>query len=191
MKKNVKVVAVVCLSAITFFSNGCGSGSVTNIKTALKPGDLNRQQTLLVKDFDTTNTAFSGDNAEDVNIVKSQKKRISSTITVSLFSKLRQNGFEVHNFDEKNIPQDAVVIDGVVTHVSHGSGAARYIVGFGAGAAWMKTTVKIYKAQSPNEVLAEFQVESSTEALVSPGDMTDKFVSDLAKAIVDYITSNS
>jgi hypothetical protein len=185
------VPTLISMSLIALFLYGCAGGEVANVITGLKPGDLSKNQAVVVKDFDTANATFSGDNSDDVNIVKSQKKKIGSAITLSLSSKLRQNGFNVHNYGESNIPHDAVVIDGVVTHVNHGSGAARFMVGFGAGSAWMTTTVKMYGAQSPDEVLAEFQVESSTKATGMPGDMTDLLVWDLVEAIAGYILSNS
>lgn len=185
------VPTLISISLIALFLYGCAGGEVANVITGLKPGDLSKNQAVLVKDFDTANTTFSGDNTDDVNIVKSQKKKIASAITASLSSRLKQNGFNVHDYGENNISNDTVVIDGVVTRVNHGSGAARFMVGFGAGSAWMKTTVKMYRAQSPDEVLAEFQVESSTKASAMPGDMTDQLAWDLVEAVVDYIVSNS
>jgi hypothetical protein len=189
--KNVAKIMIGLMAVIFVFLNGCGSGNLANVKINLKRGDINRGQTILVKDFDTTNTLFSGDNVVDASIIEMQKRRIAYDTKVLLISKLTENGFKAYDFKGLNNTDNVVVIECVVTRVNHGSGAWRVIVGFGAGAAWMDATVKIYKANDKNNILAEFQVQSSSEGNWSPEDLTNLLVKELAAAIADYVTRNS
>ena len=191
MQSIVRILVVTSITVIFPFLNGCGCGNLTNIKTNLKQGDVNRHQTILVKDFDTTHTSFSGDNATDKNVVKVQKQRIAYDIKILLISKLNQNGFKAYDFNEVNNTDNAIVIEGIVTRINHGSGAWRFMVGFGAGASWMETTVSVYKAENISNILAEFQVQSSSQSNFSPGDLTGPLVKDLVSTIADYIANNS
>ena len=170
--------------------NGCTGGEVTSVKTDLRPGAINKGQPILVKDFDTTHTVFTGDNATDATIVRRQKQQITNDLKFLLISKLTQKGFKAYDFNERNQTQDAVVIDGKFARVNNGSGAARFVVGMGAGAAWMQGTVKIYKVESPKTILAEFQTESSSKGNASPGNFTEQLIRELANTITDYIGEN-
>ena len=190
MKNVTRIMVVTFILTSIVFLTGCTGGEVTNVKTGLRSGAINKGQPILVKDFDTTHTVFTGDNATDATIVKRQKQQITNDLKFLLIIKLTQKGFKAYDFNERNQTQGAVVIDGKFARVNNGSGAARFIVGMGAGAAWMEGTVKIYKIENPQNILAEFQTETSSKGSASPGNYTEQLIRELANTIADYIGEN-
>lgn len=169
---------------------GCAAGKVAIVKTPLQPGAVTKSQTFLVKPFAVENAVFTGDNADDPAVVDRQKKRIPRELVTALLTRLSKSGYKGEDDESAAGTQDVVVIDGVITHVNHGSGVARFLVGFGSGAAWIKATVKLYRAGAPSDTLAEFMIESSSGGSAGAGDFTTTNVKDLANAIVDYLEKN-
>ncbi len=183
----------VCL-ALALGCVGCAGSDVVSVKTPLQPGAVSRSQTFLVKDFAIENAVFAGDNADDASVVAQQKADIPGDLRRELVMALSRCGFKAHSYDEGVRVGDAVVIDGAVTHVNHGSGAARAWVGAGAGAAWMRAVVRIYKAETPADTLSEFTVEASSGGrggLFASGDFTHSNVRDLADATAGFLDRNT
>lgn len=172
---------------------GCAASKVAIVKTPLQPGAVTKSQTFLVKPFAIENAVFTGDNTDDPAVVDRQKKRIPQELVTALLARLSKSGYKGEDDESAAGTQDVVVIDGVITHVNHGSGAARAFLGMGAGAAWMKATIKLYKAGAPSDTLAEFMIESTSGGrggLFASGDFTTTNIADLANAIVTYLEKN-
>ncbi len=192
MKKLVRGVAFSAVIVCIIFLTGCmGGGNIANIKTGLKAGTLNKTQTILVKEFEMADTVFSGDNAKNPMVVMNQKKQIASHSKSWLISILSNKGFNAVDYKDAPKSADAVIIEGKFTRINNGSGAVRFIVGLGAGAAWMEGDIVISSNPSIKTVLAEFQTQSSTQGSASPANMTDFLTKQFAKTIAEYIEKNS
>ena len=181
--------AVFCL-LLALAATGCARGRVVAILKPLPPGTVSKSTELLVKPFTIEKAVFTGDNAEIPAIVEKQKKRIPPELVQTLVTTLLKSGYRARPYTAGAGVAGAVLIDGTFTHVNHGSGAARAWWGFGAGAAWMLSEVKLCKADKPAETLAEFKVESSSGGrggLLAAGDFTTTNLIDLARSIVKFL----
>ena len=181
--------AVSCLFLAVAVA-GCASGRVVAVVKPLPPGTVSKATELLVKPFAIEKAVFSGDNADIPAVVERQKKRIPAELVQTLVTTLLRSGYRARRYTADAGTAGAVVIDGSFTHVNHGSGAARAWVGLGAGAAWMLSDVKLYRADKPAETLAEFKVESSSGGrggLLAAGDFTTTNLVDLARSIVKFL----
>ena len=164
---------------------GCAGGDVARIRTdrliMRPPGS----QALLVRNFNTANTIVVGDKADKPGVADSQRDKVRNYISAALVSGLRGEGFNAMAFIEgAAAPAGALVVDGIVREINNGSGAARFMVGMGAGAASVAATVRLYLVAAPNDILAEFDVTGSSKGQGSWGDMTKMNSDNLAKAIV-------
>jgi hypothetical protein len=177
------VLAVLVAAGL---SVGCGGGSVASVSID-QAFAVDNKQVFLVKDFDTAESLVTGDNADKPAVVTSQRERVKVDIRTSMVMRLQNKGYTARAFAEGDKPVDALVIDGKVPQINNGSGAARAIWGFGAGAAWIKATVRIYKAGAPTDLLAEFVAEGSSGGSASWADMTRANADEIAEAVMTFL----
>ncbi len=171
---------------------GCGGGSVSPVSkdSSLSPSlsILPRPNLFLVKDFEIKDATFSGSNIDDTSFISAQRRRIPEELKNNILEQFAQRNLtaQAYSKDALNTP-DALVVDGSITDIDNGSGAARFLIGFGAGKAKIKAKVKVYNNRDPNIMLAEFGAEGSSQGNINPEDMTSSNLSYLAKTIADYI----
>ena len=182
-------LALLCLFGTTLLGIfGCGGGSVSYVAKDPSRSVLPRPNLFLVKDFEIKDAIFKGNNIDDTAFISAQRRRIPKELKNNILGQFAQRNLtaQAYSKDAVNTP-DALVVDGSITEVNNGSGAARFWIGFGAGKAKIKAKVKVFNTRDPNIMLAEFGADSSSQGSINPGDITSSNLSYLAKTIVEYI----
>jgi hypothetical protein len=168
---------------------GCGGASISNVRKDLPPGAVPHATMMFVAPADSSATAFKGDGSDEAQTVANARQTLSSSLALQVVNSMRSAGFQA-NVPQGILPPDAVVLSMVVRECSWGSNAARIMVGFGAGAAYLLTDVKITKGGA---LMADFSVDANSGGrggLSATGDFMPAFMDQTAKLVVDYLSNH-
>jgi Domain of unknown function (DUF4410) len=168
---------------------GCGGASISNVRKDLPPGALPRATMLFVAPADSSATVFKGDGSDEPQTVANARQTLGSSLAPQVINTLHSAGFQAY-VPQGNVPPDAVVVSMVVRECSWGSNAARIMVGFGAGAAYLLTDVKIIQG---NALIADFSVDANSGGrggFSAAGDFMPSFMQQTAKLVVDYLSNH-
>jgi hypothetical protein len=182
----MRTVYVVLLSLLGI---GCGGASIANVRMDLAPGNLPRTTMMFVVPADSSATVFKGDGSDEPNAVATARQTLRNSLAPQLVTALREAGLQAY-VPQGSLAPESVVVWLVVRECNWGSNAARALVGFGAGAAYLLTDVKIVKGSA---VVADFSVDANSGArggLASTGDFMPRFMQQTAVLVVDYLNNH-
>jgi hypothetical protein len=185
---------IILLASVVFLLAGCPHATITQVSKELPSAAITNSNLVLIKKFKIDDAIFTGDGADDPKVVDDQKKKIPSWLTEELIKQFAEAKIDAKPYSKEDTKSEALVIDGIITHVNNGSGAARVWWGFGAGAAGIKARVNIYKADSPDNSLAAFNLESTSGGAGGSFGFADyswRNTKNLATQIVEYMKKNN
>jgi hypothetical protein len=174
---------------LTLLWMGCAGASVSIVRKELSTIPLPKSTLLFVAETDASQTEFQGDGADSLQAAIDARRTLSQSLSPQLVEALRQKGYRAQPLPAGGVvqPVDAIVIRMVVTRCDWGSNAARALVGFGAGAAYMLTDVKLTRR---NTVVADFTIDATSGAeggLRAIGDYLPRFVEETARLTVQHL----
>ncbi len=171
---------------------GCATGRISLVRTDLSPGSLSKSDTILVGDFDSTNTPSFGDGHESPEAVDTQRSRLSEEIETRLVRHLEAKGFRaVRRRESGAATANAIVVEGELIHNDRGSWALRVWVGWGTGQSNLKASVRVHRAGS---VLTDFDTEATSGNSAGWGGIGDFIPTDsenTAIAIANYLAEKA
>ncbi|HOX47264.1 MAG TPA: DUF4410 domain-containing protein [Myxococcota bacterium] len=157
-----RVVVLVALALVLggLGAAGCGGAGVSIIRTDLAPGALSRADALVFKAVDPSATEFAGDFSDDPPSVAANRETLRTTYAAKAASSVQAAGFKAEVLAEGAAPADgAVVVEMVVKKFEAGSNASRVVWGFGAGASYLLTDVKLLKG---GNTVADFTIDATS-----------------------------
>ena len=182
-KRSIGFLLAVCLAFA-----GCAGAKVKDVRLGIQPGAITKSDLILVKKMGADNAAFSGDKAGDTQRVSDEKQMIHDELSVAVVQELRSKGLNAELYTSDKA-EGAIVIDGAVTKVDHGSGAARYLLRGMGGSSNMAFNVRVYK--SGRDLIGDFDIAASSGAKNGVGSFVKDHVEDGAKQTADYIAKQA
>ncbi len=175
----------MALSLLTLLCVGCGGAHVSRVRKEVAGGRLRTGTRLVVAPADTAKTKFEGDGADSLQAVLTARKTLAERLAPQVAEALHQKGFrtDVLASASTRAPAGALTVHLRVKECNWGSNAARVLVGFGAGAAWMLTDVRVTNGKT---TVAEFTVDANSGAesgWTSLGDWTPLFMEWTARQV--------
>src|SRR5262245_34409816 len=142
-------------AAALLLAAGCASSRVVQRQSAVEAEELTRPAHVIVYDFDGTPADLPSDSViaryyEQRTVPQTPAqielgRRLGHLVAENLVKELRAPGIPAQHVDTAPVPLvDDGIIRGVFIAVDKGSPVARMLIGFGAGAAEMKTLVELY-----------------------------------------------
>ncbi len=189
LEKSIKTLMVVILSAVALAVAGCAGAEVTKARLQLNPGAITRSDPILIKPVDASKTKFQGDFSDDPPSVAAGRKQLHDTFAQQAVANLRKEGLKALLYTPKTaatMPGAAVVNLDVKTFDA-GSNAARFMVGFGAGASYMLTDVTITKG---GKTIADFTIDANSGArggFTALGSWLGRHIQDSVNILVNYL----
>jgi hypothetical protein len=169
------------------FAVACAHGKLGKVDQALEKGAITKSQTIYIETISAKEIEFTGDKAADVKRTNEERAAIEELYSRKIALALRAKGFDAKPV---TAPVKAgIVISGRVTRFEHGSGAARALVGWGAGSSNLYTNFKI-EDRSQAKLLSKFEVIATSGGqggLANTGSFMEKHLADGAEKVVDYI----
>jgi hypothetical protein len=165
---------------------GCGGAGISIIRTDLVPGALSRAEPLTVKPAAAGATEFAGDFSDDPPSVTANREMLRVTYAQKLVSALLAAGYRAE-LTEGAAPEGAIVVDMVVEKFDAGSNASRVVWGFGAGASYLLTAVKIMKG---GQVVADFTIDATSGGkggFAGIGSFLEQHIDDSVEQFVSYL----
>jgi len=175
----------------SLFLLGCAGASVSNVRTPLNVGAVARSESLLVKPAASENTVFLGDFSDDPASVSSGREKLRATFATKAVAAIRAAGLQADLYPASgSATATAIVVELVVKKFDAGSNAARAIVGFGAGASFLITDVKLIKGGA---TIADFSLDASSGGrggFSAIGSWLDNHIDDSVHILVNYLSQN-
>jgi hypothetical protein len=181
---------IMWVALLALLGIGCGGASLANVRKDLPPGQLPRATVLFVPPAESSATAFNGDGSDDANAVATARQQLRDSLAIQVANALRAAGFQA-NLPQGSTaapPTEPVSVWMIVRECNWGSNAKRALVGFGAGAAYLLTDVRLTRG---NTVVADFTVDANSGGrggLAATGDFTPQFMQQTAELIVQYLS---
>jgi len=163
---------------------GCAHGKMGQVDTALEKNVITKTTPIFVEPISTQYAGISGDKAGKADVVAKEKSTIESTFHQKIAEALRAKGYNATAVSKGKT--SGIVISGFVTKIEHGSAAARYFAGMGAGSSNMFTDFKI-EDRSKKKVLSKFQIIATSGGESGFGSYLKEHLSNGAKQVVEYI----
>jgi len=165
---------------------GCARAKIRDERLPLQSGAINSAEVILVKEVTAEKAWFSGDKANDSARIVQEKTIIRERFTALLIDWLRKKGFKPQPYSAE-LANKAPVLETVVTGFDHGSGAARALIGMGAGSSNMEIRVRLTRGQ---KTLSDFDVVATSGGrggLISMSSFLEAHITDGTEKIADYL----
>ena len=163
---------------------GCAHGKMGVIDQPLAQGAISTNQTIYVGKVAAGTANFSGDKSADAVKVSDEKSEIEQRFGRMIAEELRKKGFNAEV--SATPPTTGLALTGVVTRFEHGSAAARYFVGAGAGSSNLYTDFKLVDLQT-KRVLSKFEVIATSGGSSGLGSYINAHLADGSKKVADYL----
>ncbi len=174
----------VLLLAAVLSLTSCARGKMGVVEQELDRAAVTKTTPIYVEVVSAKDTVFSGDKANDMGKTAAEKAEIEARYSLLIVDALKKRGYNAQL--AKGAVKKGVVIGGSVTKFAHGSGAARYFVGMGAGSSNLFTTFMI-EDRSFSKQLAKFEVIATSGARSDVSGFIDSHLTDGAAKVADYI----
>ena len=162
-----------------------------NQVTVVDEFKVSKDQLVLVKEFGADDAAFKGDNRGNEERVEDKLDRVPPALVERIVGEFEQRGYKAAPYTDDAAVAGTLILDGELDTVNNGSGAARALVGFGAGQAKLIGTIKLFRAEKPDEVLVQGRVQGTSKGrggLISAGSMENPTIKNFAINTVDATT---
>lgn len=180
---------LVLVFALTTLS--CARGKMGYVDKHLAAGDIPKGTQIYVEAIKADKVIFTGDKADDQQRLKEERQIIESRYHRLIASQLQKKGFKATAVD--SVQRTGVVISGSVSRFQHGSGAARFLVGMGAGSSNMYTDFVI-EDRTKKTQLSKFEVIATSggrSGLESMGGFLDAHLEDGAEKVSEFINGET
>ncbi len=174
---------ILCL-AVAVALAGCARGKIGRVEQELDRSAVNKTTPIYVESVSARDTAFSGDKSGDVGKVTGERNEIEARYGRMIVDSLRKRGFNAQLAESP--VKKGVVIAGRVTRFEHGSGAARHLVGMGAGSSNLFTNFHM-EDRGFSRTLSKFEVVATSGARGDLSGFIDAHLADGAEKVADYI----
>lgn len=163
----------------------CAGGKLGKIEQELDRSRVTKSTPIFVEMVSAKDTVFSGDKADDTARLSDERYAISNRYHLQIVEALKKRGYQA----EVATPgrKKGLVLSGAVSKFEHGSGAARALVGMGAGSSNMFGEFKL-EDRGAAQTLTKFQVIATSGANSNMGSFMDAHISDGAKKVAEYLT---
>ncbi len=181
----------ISLIIIALAFMGCARGKMGAVTKPLDRSKVSQETTLYVFPVATDDIRFEGDKAEDTARLKEEKAEIAERYHSMLISKLIEFGYKAE-MAPKNA-SEGIAIKGKVTRFDHGSGAARALVGMGAGASNLYTDFVVMDMTN-KEVIGKFEVIATSGGrggLSAMSSFIDAHLTDGSEKAAEYLTGKT
>lgn len=138
--------------------SGCATAVIHDARVSSGVNLAAESGIVYVKDFDTSRAVFKGDYSDVPQRVAEERARIPDIITREIIDDLAKKGRRAVRYD-RGAGSAGLIVDGVVTQVDSGSGAARFWVGMGAGSSKVLANVRVYRASNVSAPVASLEIE--------------------------------
>jgi hypothetical protein len=168
-----RIVFLAGVLATTVAITGCAGTSVSERQTTAANQDIVRPERIIVYDFAATPTDLPADSTiaklhQQRTTPQSEKeialgRRLGDLTAAYLIETLNKQGIAAVDGSTGSVPRPGDgVIRGEFVSIDEGSRATRMLIGFGAGAAELKTLVETYQVTAAGLVpLGSGQVETA------------------------------
>lgn len=172
------------IAIATLILAGCAHGKMGKVEHAVDSSAISKTTPIYVEQIDPSAATFTGDKANDTNTQSSEKNQIQHTYNMRIVDALRAKGYTATVAKEK--VTKGIVLSGKVTKIGHGSGAARYFVGMGAGQANLITDFHL-EDRTAKKTLGKFEIIATSGGESRPGSYMEKHLEDGSKKVAEYI----
>jgi hypothetical protein len=129
MNTILKSTGLTAMLAAAALMTGCAAtGKIENVKVAMTSGQIAKTEPIYVKDFDASKTVFKGEYSDVPEQVAIERVRVPKIITAETVRRLIEKGYTAQSYTS-SVSNNAVIVDGEVTLIDRGSGAARLWIG--------------------------------------------------------------
>lgn len=185
-----RILGGVALALMTALGSvGCKTAHITHASTAPELLRIGKADTILVKSFDASKATFKGDLSEANVLNDADRQRISQIIVAATLHHLAENGYTGKAFTTDG-PAGALIVEGTVTEVDKGSYSKRFLIGMGAGAAFIKANVILRSAGNPDAPLAKLVLVGKggiTGGMRANQDWIGIYSAGLGHAVADFL----
>jgi len=167
---------------------GCAHGKMGTVTQPLDRAAYSKTTKFYIYPVTTNDIRFTGDKADDEKRTTEEKEEIGHRYHRMIITDLRKKGFNAALAEGKI--KSGMLVKGNVRKFEHGSGAARALVGFGAGSSNMFTDFKVIDAASKKTV-GNFEVIATSggrAGLASMGSFLDAHLIDGAEKFSEYVS---
>ena len=181
------LLVTVCAAVLA----GCATGKIEQVNVGLAPNSITQSDPIYVKEFDASKAVFKGEYSDVPDKVAAQRARIPLIMSGATIGEFVKKGYTAKQYSP-DAPGSAVIVEGEVTLVDAGSGAARFWVGMGAGNSTVRANIKVYRASDPAKPLADLQMAGTSGAAGGFSGYADWIgvnAKDLATKLVKYLTA--
>ena len=168
---------------------GCAHGKMGTISKELDLNSFDKSKAITVNVITADGIEFSGDKANDETVKLSESKTIEAVYNIRIADELRKKGFQAKVSTGKPA-NSGIVLNGKVTKFEHGSGAARFWVGMGAGSSNLYTTFTLTDLDH-HEDLAIFEVigtSGGSGGWTAMGSFMNAHLIDGGKKVAQYLS---
>lgn len=152
---------------------------------------VTKDQLILVKDFDTSNTQFQGDHSVDTARMQEKAKRVRPMASAAIVEELKKRGYNGAVYSPGADTPGAIIVDGEFSVMDNGSSASRALIGFGKGKANVHVRVWIYPTEDPSAKRATAELKGTSQGrggLLALGSLEKKICKRLAVNVVRHLT---
>ncbi|MBA2403946.1 MAG: DUF4410 domain-containing protein [Bdellovibrionales bacterium] len=166
----------------------CAHGKMGIVSQPLEKDTISKTVPMYVEVISTNEMHVTGDKANDTTRINDEKQIIATRYNAMIADALRKKGYNAQAVKD---PQNkGIVISGKVSRFDHGSGAARFWVGMGAGSSDMFTDLLI-EDRTKKVTLSKFEVIATSGGrggLGATGSFMDEHLLDGSEKAAAYIS---
>jgi hypothetical protein len=178
----MKLVSGLVLALVL---TGCAGGKMGKVDKEIDRSAIDKATPIYVEMVSAKDTTFSGDKAKDTTRLSDERYAIQNKYHVQIIEALKKRGYTAQV--AKPGLKKGLVLSGAVTKFEHGSGAARMLVGMGAGSSNMFGEFKL-EDRAQAKVLTKFEVIATSGGNSNSGSFMEAHLTDGAKKVAEYIT---
>ncbi len=167
---------------------GCARGQIKNERVIPQAGNFTKSEVILVKPTVTDQMKVTGDKANETSRVNEEKTIIHDRLAEQLIGDLVKKGFKAKRYVAGD---KGLVLETTAFLFEHGSGAARALVGMGAGSSNLHVLVKLHHGA---DTLADFDVIATSGGrggLISMSTFIHAHLTDASEKTVEYLDKHA
>lgn len=165
---------------------GCAHGKMGMVTQPLDRSKISKSTPIYVMPVTAKGMQVTGDKADDEAKIKQEKTEISDQYHRMIVMELKKRGY---NAKPAKSAKSGVALKGNVRRLEHGSGAARFWVGMGAGSSNMYTDFKMIDVTNKKPI-GEFEIIATSGGRggwSAMGSFMKAHLADGAKKSAEYI----